>query len=384
MEKAIEHVIRANQAYLCLDCGKCTSVCPISWRETDFSPRLLVEAFRIDGSARVLEDDRLWACLTCGRCSQVCPSDVHFGIFIREMRHLARDIHQEGHCSHSETLQTLMRMMANPTLQQNRLDWIAGDLNAPEHLRGLHTSESGQSDTIYFTGCLPYFQSIFSRSGAQCVEIAQSAVKTLNLLGIEPVVLADERCCGHDLLWEGEVDAFEQLKALNTELIRSTGARRIITTCPECARTLKMDYNLQMEVMHISEFLAGQNIQIAGREAEKVTYQDPCRLGRHMGKYDQPRQVIDALGFELVEMEHNRARALCCGTSAWTHCGATAKQIQLDRLQEASSTGAKVLVTSCVKCQIHFKCAQDDPRIDERLKIEIKDLITLAAEEMSR
>lgn len=384
MDNAIENVIRANHAFLCLDCGKCTSVCPISWKEPGFSPRSLVEVFRLDGTTNALKDGRLWTCLTCGRCTQVCPSDVHFGIFIREMRHLARGVHQEGHCSHGETLQTLMRMMANPSLQQNRLDWLKGGPDVPEHLRGLRVSEPGQSDTIYFTGCLPYFQGVFSKIGAQCFEIAQSAVKTLNLLGIEPVVLADERCCGHDLLWEGDVATFKKLAALNTELLRSTGAKRILTTCPECARTLKMDYTLGMEVLHISEFLAGTKFGHAGRSSEKVTYQDPCRLGRHMGRYDEPRRVIEAMGFDLVEMPHNRGRAMCCGTSAWTQCGATAKCIQVDRLREASSTGAGVLVTSCVKCQIHFKCAQDDPRLEDELKIEIKDLITLAAEELSR
>ena len=110
-----------------------------------------------------------------------------------------------------------------------------------------------------------------------------------------------------------------------------------------------------------------------------MTYHDPCRLGRYLKAYDEPRQVIAALGAELVEMENCRARSLCCGTSGWTNCGATAKSIQVDRLREAKATGAEVLVTACAKCQIHFRCAQADTQLGDELAIEIKDLTTLVA-----
>ena len=89
------------------------------------------------------------------------------------------------------------------------------------------------------------------------------------------------------------------------------------------------------------------------------------------------------LGAELVEMENCRARSLCCGTSGWTNCGATAKSIQVDRLREARATGAEVLVTACAKCQIHFRCAQADTQLGDELAIEIKDLTTLLAESIA-
>jgi Fe-S oxidoreductase len=96
-----------------------------------------------------------------------------------------------------------------------------------------------------------------------------------------------------------------------------------------------------------------------------------------MGIYQEPRQVISALGLDLVEMEHSGKNALCCGTSCWTNCGAINKQIQVDRLREARATGAELLVTACPKCQIHFKCALDDARVGEEIGIEIRDLVTL-------
>ena len=96
-----------------------------------------------------------------------------------------------------------------------------------------------------------------------------------------------------------------------------------------------------------------------------------------MGVYDAPRQVIEGLGLELVEMPRHRENALCCGTNGWTHCGAANRHIQADRLREAQATGAEVLVTACLKCKIHFQCALQDGELGEELNIEIKDLATL-------
>jgi Fe-S oxidoreductase len=111
-----------------------------------------------------------------------------------------------------------------------------------------------------------------------------------------------------------------------------------------------------------------------------ATYQDPCRLGRHLGEYEAPRRAISQLGYELVEMDRHGRTALCCGTSCWTACGQVSKNIQVERLREARQTGAELLITACVKCQIHFKCAQDDPLLAGDLGIEIRDLTTLLAE----
>jgi heterodisulfide reductase subunit D len=369
--ESIDQAIRANRAFFCLDCGKCTSVCPIAWRDASFSPRALVESARLDHGEVLVHDERLWECLTCGRCIQVCPSGVSFLEFIRDVRTVARGAQQTGRCTHGATIQTWMRMMANPALKQDRLGWLTDDL-----------ATADESDTVYFVGCLPYYEVLFGQIEAQGVEIARSAVRVLNGLGIEPIVLADERCCGHDLLWEGEVDTFRRLAALNTDLLQATGAKRVVTTCAECARTLRLDYQLGMEVVHLAQLLVESDWKPAETRRGVVTYQDPCRLGRHLGVYREPREVISKLGYELVEMPNNRGRAICCGTSAWTQCGATAKEIQVDRLEEATDTGAQFLVTACAKCQIHFRCAQNDARLDDGVRIEIRDLATLVADAM--
>jgi heterodisulfide reductase subunit D len=381
MIDTMRDVINKNRAWYCLECGKCSAVCPITRWETRAytSPRLLVEKAIEGRTAEFLDDLLFWSCLTCKRCSELCPSDVHFSEFLRDSRSLARQEGRSGECTHGDVIQTWGRMMTDPDLRQKRLAWLDDDLRV-----------SDDSDTVYFSGCLPYYDSLFQDLGVEGLAIARAAVKILNHLGIEPQVMADERCCGHDQLWEGDVETFRALARLNLAQLQATGARRIVTTCPECARTLKLDYPRMvgdhgLEVYHLAELLAGSGLAVAPGApgtAAPVTYQDPCRLGRHLGVYDAPRQVLAGLGLELTEMEHTRNASLCCGTSCWTSCGQVSKQIQVERLQEARATGAELLVTACVKCQIHFKCAQDDPALREQIGIEIRDLTTLVADRL--
>jgi len=374
-------VIEANRAWLCLDCGKCSSVCPITLHlvEGYTSPRLLVETALASGENTTLEDPLLWSCLTCQRCSEICPSEVNFSAFVQGARQLAFDQGLSGSCTHSGMVQSWMRMMADPDLEQDRLGWIVDDLAVDR-----------ESDTIYFLGCLPYYAAAFQDLGFEGLEIARGAVKILNSMGIEPQILGDERCCGHDLYWQGEMETFRKLGNLNLEIIRSTGAKRIITTCPECAYTLRTTYpeeigEVGLDVFHITEFLAKEAPQKSSQqgsraESEKVTYQDPCRLGRFAGTYQEPRDLISELGFELVEMDHNQKSSICCGTSCWSTCGQVNKNIQSSRLDEARNTGAELLVTACLKCQIHLKCAQKDPGNGNLSRIAIRDLTTLLAE----
>jgi Fe-S oxidoreductase len=248
---------------------------------------------------------------------------------------------------------------------------------------------SDSSDTLYFVGCAPYYGALFKPLGVDGNGIARSVVRVLNAVGIEPQVLADERCCGHDLLWEGDVEGFLTLAELNRTLMRQAGVKRIATACPECARALKVDYpahgiDLDVEVLHLAELLVGEEWLTAdGRQPMAVTYHDPCRLGRHLGVYDAPRQIIERLGLDLVEMPRHGPNALCCGTNGWTHCAIANKAIQVDRLREARSTEADLLVTACIKCQIHLKCAMQDQLLGDEITIEIKDLATLVAEALN-
>lgn len=116
---------------------------------------------------------------------------------------------------------------------------------------------------MYFPGCLPFYDAAFDQLNIEGIEIARAAIKILNHLGIEPVVLENERCCGHDQYWQGDLSTFKSLAKLNLEILQKTGAKRIVTTCPECAWTLKHTYpeqvgNTGLEVVHLTELLVEQ------------------------------------------------------------------------------------------------------------------------------
>jgi heterodisulfide reductase subunit D len=381
---ALEQTVRQTGVLRCLECGKCTAICPVSRYDHHFSPRRTVGRALMRHDGALLGDERLWTCLTCMHCSQVCPAGVNYADLTLAVRAEARRLGAAAVCTHGEAIHAWMRLMMQPELKQDRLGWLRGS-----EFRVL------SSETLFFVGCAPYYGALFKPLGVDGDGIARSTLRVLNALGIEPQILADERCCGHDLLWEGDIDGFRALAELNAALIRESGAERIVTACPECARALKIDYpahgiDLGIEVLHLAELLANSEWRPQAANSEtrntqhaiRTTYHDPCRLGRHLGVYDAPRQVIEKLGLTLVEMPRNRANALCCGTNGWTHCTVASKAIQVDRLREARATGADLLVTACIKCQIHFRCAMEDYHLGDEIGIEIKDLATLVAEEL--
>ena len=310
-------------------------------------------------------------------CEERCQSGVHYTELIKLLRVKAHGLGETGQCTHGGALQSLMHIMTADQLNQNRLSWLGKKLKT-----------AAEAQILYFVGCQPYFDVLFADVGVRTLGIAKGAVKLLNHLDIVPALLPNERCCGHDLLWAGDTEHFARLAEHNLKEISKAKAKKVVTTCPECYLTLKVDYpryfgSLDFEVVHLSQLLAER---IADgklkfrRLAKKVTYHDPCRLGRFSGMYDEPRAVINAIPkLELVEMPRNRTGALCCGTQAWMNCGTVNKQIQAERLREASATGAGILLTSCPKCQIHFRCAMHDKGLSEELGIEIEDITSLAA-----
>jgi heterodisulfide reductase subunit D len=202
------------------------------------------------------------------------------------------------------------------------------------------------------------------------------------------VVSPDERCCGHDLLWTGDRASFEALARYNVQLVKQSGASTIVTSCAECLRTWRVDYQeflagTGLHIVHITEYLSEhlEELSFSPNGNLKVTYQDPCRLGRHLGIYEPPRAVLSAVpGVELAEMRRSGSKAACCAGGTWSNCDRFAKQIQVQRLREARATGAEVLVTACPKCQIHFQCAMKDPNLADEIRIEMKDIAEIIVE----
>jgi Fe-S oxidoreductase len=313
----------------------------------------------------------MWECLTCKACSTYCPSDVRYPAFVREVRgQLVKD-GSCGDCSHAGILHSMMRLMATGHLKQNRLEWLDESLET-----------NPRSDVLLFVGCAPYYEAILDDSRSHTAT-PKSAIKLLNSIGIKPRLLKDEVCCGHDMLWSGEGETFEKLAKINTERINKSNVKRIIFTCPECYDTFKENYTglrEDIELHHLAQFLGERIDDLKFREnGKRVTYQDSCRLGRFQGIYEPPRELLLAVpGLDLVEMEDNRMKSVCCGTSCWMNCDQESKRLQVERLDEASEI-ADVMITACPKCLIHFRCAMDG---QSKLETDVEDLFVMLAESL--
>jgi Fe-S oxidoreductase len=273
-----------------------------------------------------------------------------------------------------------MRMMARGGPPQDRLGWLDKSLG----------TDPTTGEVFYWTGCTMYYDAFFPDFKVATLEGTRAAIRLLNRIGVTPVVSPEERCCGHDLLWNGDGETFASLARHNVRLVTESGAKILVVSCAECLRTWKIDYAPFFEgppprVLHITEFLAEHADELPmradqGEAKRRVTYQDPCRLGRHLGIYGAPRAVLESLpGVELVEMARSGRGATCCAGGTWSNCDRFAKSIQVRRLGEARATGAEVLVTACPKCQVHFRCAMKDPNLGGDIEIEMHDVAELAA-----
>ena len=377
----IKEIIEDTGAFDCVECGKCTSLCPVAKKNPNFAPRLIVVKAQEGMEEEIKSDKDIWSCLTCEICNDMCPYEVDFSGFIQRMRGEAKESGNLPSCSQAGAVHTMERMTGMGQ-KQNRLAWLTD---------GLKVKDKG--DVYYFTGCVYQLGILYNDRASELKQTPGNVVRILNAAGIEPVVSNREVCCGHDLLWSGDEEGFEKLMDQNIKVIKETGAKTVVFACAEGYRTFAMDYkdflgDLGFEVKHISEYLMDLvdqgKIQLDAKGA-KVTYHDSCRLGRHAGIYDEPRDLIKATGAELVEMASIKEKAICCGVNAFVNCGEVSKRMQVDRMIEAKETGAEIMLTFCPKCLIHYNCllsSEKKPAEMEGLKVEVRDATNFIAENL--
>jgi len=372
---AFEREINKTRAYLCLECGVCTGSCPVSRFNPAYSPRLVVEKALLLEEGESLHDREIWSCLTCGTCDQRCPSTVDFTGFMRSLREKARRVGEEGICTHAETLSAIGSLQLMPGFRRST-SWLG---------KGVKTRKRGK--VYYFGGCLPFLDIVFRDIGFQGSRIANSSIRLLNRIGIVPAVSEQEVCCGHDSYWTGQTAEARTIAKKAIEAVKATGAEKVVFSCPEGYRMFKDVYpgllrKAGIEPVHILTLLAesSEKLRLSPR-AMKVTYQDPCRLAKGEEIIDEPRALLGAVpDLELLEMARSGKDSVCCGSSNWVNCSRVNKKIQVERLDEAISTGADALLTACPKCNIHLRCALRDG--DASGEIEIVDLVTLLADSL--
>ncbi|MGC8492603.1 MAG: hydrogenase iron-sulfur subunit [Syntrophobacteraceae bacterium] len=366
----------AHNVNVCQDCGKCSSACPVALSGKDFSPRAIAGAAAAGDLDSPALREEIWSCLTCGLCSDRCPSGVGFPDFIKEMRCATG---ANGKFSaHEGFFHSLMRAMASPGLAVRHWDWLPPDIQTDP-----------ESKILFFGGCAPYFDTFFKNHlGISTSDILVDALRLMNFFDIRPAILQNERCCGHDLLWSGDRENFVKLARLNVQLLSSMGIEELVTACPECYRAFSRDYpengiETGFKVTHLFELAEaeiGKGAVGFKRLNRKITFQDPCRLSRTQAGCELPRKLINRLKIsDFTEMRDRGASSLCCGNCAWTGCDSHSKAMQVTRLRQARETGGNLLVTACPKCQIHLRCAMEDPFLETEIRMEMVDLTSILA-----
>jgi Fe-S oxidoreductase len=257
-----------------------------------------------------------------------------------------------------------------------RADWADGANVSPF---------AEEMDYLYFVGC--YFA-----YDPRMRKVAVATANILNKAGVSFGILGSkESCCGESIRKTGGEQEFRSLAKENIKTFIDHGVKKIIVSSPHCYHTFVNEYPefmVNFEVVHISQLLAGLieegRLEFKSEYAKKVTYHDPCYLGRHNGVYDEPRQVLrEAPGLELIEMPASRQDSLCCGGGGGRIWMETPKEERFSdlRVQQAVETGAEVLVTSCPYCITNFE--ESRLGLEGEDVLEIKDLTEIVDEVIS-
>lgn len=323
-----------------------------------------------------LAEDVIFRCLGCKACEQICKPTLLPGMSGLENMKIVRAMRED--CWNlgivPERLIDTCNKILDPEIanpygldRENRWDW-AEALDIPE-----------KGDTLYFAGCAASYQN--QNTPEAVIKIFQAAGQDIAYLGNK------ELCCGHQLFWNGAINEAIQNAEKLIELIKETGAKKVVFSCAGCYSTFKNDYkefglDLPFKIEHISKTFSKllKKLEIKNIIGEKVTYHDPCHLGRHLNEYKNPRKIIEKVGIELIEMPRNKEFSWCCGAGSGGTClinyPELNKEIRTGRIKEAAETGAKALITACPTCLKNLRDASFDNNID----MDFYDLPNLIAE----
>ncbi|MFH2012899.1 MAG: (Fe-S)-binding protein [Pseudomonadota bacterium] len=329
----------------CYQCGKCDTVCPWNRVRTFLVRRIINQA---KFGVVPFESEDIWLCATCGKCPQRCPRGVEIIDVMRAMRRLlVPDGVVPASIPSLRSTMTSLASVGNPWGQEpkDRANW-AKDLGVKEF--------DENTEVLYFPCCYPSYD-------PRLKMVSQATANILNKAGINFGILgAKEMCCGESVRKAGNETLFKRLARENIKTFIDNGVKKILVSSPHCYHTLKNEYSefkVNFEVVHISQYLFELinegRLNLTKEYVKKVTYHDPCYLGRHNGVYDEPRGVLKKIpGLELTEMSESREDSLCCGMGGGRVWMETEKHERFSnlRVEQAIEVGAEVLATSCPYC----------------------------------
>jgi Fe-S oxidoreductase len=382
----------------CTECGRCQDACPAHAAGTPLSPKQFILSIRQalhrdgpilaagktngnNGKPKLLVGDEipqavLWSCTTCGACVRECPVLIeHVDSIVDMRRHLVIEGQMDG---------MLQDALAN-------LGRYGNSFGQSDRMRAKWTQpiqpkiKDARKEAVEYC----WFVGDYASYSASLSDITQKTAIVFQKLGLDYGILYEgERNAGNDVRRVGEEGLFEMLAEKNIAVLNKSIFQTIITTDPHSYNTLKNEYagNGSHPILHYTELLDrlinSRKLKFSKKLGYKVTYHDPCYLGRYNGVFDAPRRVIAATGCELIEMPRNRARSYCCGAGGgriWMEEGSIKERPSESRIHEAVNlNGVNTFVVACPKDITMYRDAVKTTSTEDR--IIVKDIIELVDE----
>ncbi len=373
-------------SYACIMCFRCQEVCPAYNTGKALSPAALEinKRYHLNhgGTTDVamtdlISEEAVWACTSCGACVDICPVGNEP---MRDILDIRRNLSmmESAFPKQLETAFKGMERNMNPwnISQADRMKWAEG-MNVPT------IEQNGEPEILWWVGCAPATDSRVQKT-------AQAFAKILNTAGVNYAVLGkNEACTGDSARRAGREDIFFGLASQNVEILNEVAPKRIVTTCPHCLHTIKNEYPAfggNYQVIHHTQLInelvgAGKISMNLDGENMKITFHDPCYLGRHNKLTDAPREALKSAGAETVEMPRNGAKSFCCGAGGaqmWKEEEEGSARVSEARFAEAKATGAGMVAVGCPFCLTMMT----DAAKGEDSSIQVKDVAEIVAERL--
>ena len=357
-------------AFTCVECGRCQENCPATGTGKLLNPKYLIlqneEALLAGALDKKLVDlydeNVLWQCTTCGACENQCPVGIeHLPVIIGARR---------GLVSNGESPEYLATVYNNLDRRSN----IWGLTYEPRQKfvasAGVETFDAEKHEYLVWLGCAGAFEADYQRSLRALFDILRGK-------GITFGVLAKERCTGDYAKRTGNEYLFQELATQNVADFQGAGVRKILTSCPHCLKTIGHDYQafgFHAEVVHSSVLVADLTAGDRVEGSDRVTFHDPCYLGRYANRHQEPRDLLQRFGATVVEPVRNRDNPFCCGAGGGLlfEEHESGKRISQERFEQLQATGAGTIVMGCPFCSIMLKGAQTS----SNAQVELVDLMT--------
>ena len=392
---------------LCYHCHKCTAGCPAAFA-MEYGPDRILRLIQFGQRERLLSSRDIWLCLGCEMCGAFCPNEIDINEVMIALKEVAED---EGY--RVENCQELRELLADYLAQRpetviddrlcagigrlNSLSQtittahnISGDDNADrliwsQNLERIPAGLEGKqgAEIVYFVGCVASF---FPRS----YRVPQALTSILETSGVDFTTLGgQEWCCGYPLLSMGRLEQAKSLIQHNVAQVKELGASRVVFACPSCYHMWKFVYpkvlgkEIGLEVLHATELLDELITQGAielGEMDMRVTYHDPCDLGRKSNVFEAPRRVLQSIpGLTFVEMSSSGQISECCGGGGNLESfdPDVVSEVSLRRIDRACEIDAQVVTSACQQCERTLTAAVRKSKKARQARMRVMDVTEL-------